>query len=421
MINFEKIKKTLKGDVFWQLDPEKLDRPNAYLVHVLRFSHMTARKFRRDNLQLHAASLTFNTLLALVPLFTLGFAVLKGLGYRDSFLEKMNEAMTGFPEQVKSTLDLVINAIVHTDFAKLGGIGGLILLFLIIQVLGRIETSINLVWGIETQRSFIRKMTSYISVTVVVPMLIMAAITIKSQFVDNSIPFAVKLLPFLSGLFSLTLLYLTFPNTQVRIKPAFFSGFLTSLLFLVWFKFYALVQPGVTNYNVIYGTIASVPIFLAWLYISWMIVLIGVEFSFAIQNYAAFQQEQEIPDLSLKTSVSLCLTILTRASQALDNQAEPFNLNQFSEEKGIPLRYLFTLTRFLCDQNLLVETSQKNGTFVLIKNPNRIEITPVINAIYQNGATLERIEFPKSVHHAMQTMEKQVSQSLDELKLSDLT
>jgi len=420
-MKLQQIKSFLKGEEFWKMDPDKMGKPEAYFIHALRFSHMTARQFRRDNLQLHAASLTFNTLLALVPLFTLGFAVLKGLGYGDAFREKLDQTILTLPDQIKTTLEQVLEAVVQTDFAKLGGIGGLILLFLIIQVLGRIETSINLVWGIEKQRSFLRKMTSYISVTIIVPMLIMAAFTVNKLFEANGVPFIVRLLPFLSGLLSLTLLYLLFPNTRVRLGPALASGCLASFLFLVWFKFYALVQPGVTNYNVIYGTIASVPIFLAWLYISWMIVLIGVEFSFAIQNYAAFQQEHEVPDLSLKSSSSLCLTILLQAANALKGTAEPFNLNRFSEDHGIPLRYLFSLSKFLCEEGLFVETASNDGTFVLVKSPEQIEIGPVINAIYQSGTRLEKADFPNTVNQTVEQIEETLGKALGDRKLSDLT
>lgn len=419
-MNFEKLKSFLTGGELWKLDPDKLRRPEAIALHILRFSQMTARQFKRDNLQLHAASLTFNTLLALVPLFTLGFAVLKGLGYGETFLEKIHQTITTFPDQVRITLERILEAIIQTDFAKLGGIGGLILLFLIIQVLGRIESSINLVWGIEKQRSLMQKMTSYISVTIIVPILIMAAVTINRLFLVEHIPVLPSLFPFISSTLSLTLLYLLFPHTKVRLGPAFASGLLASVLFQIWFKFYALVQPGVTNYNVIYGTLASVPIFLAWLYISWMIVLVGVEFSFALQNYTAFQQEHEIPALSLNSRVNLVLTILIQAAHSLEGEGAPFGISPFSEDHGIPLRYVYAYSRFLENMGLLVETADSNGTFVLLKQPELIPITPVLNAVYYDGASLDETELPEKARNVLAELEEARIKTLSDKTLSDL-
>ena len=419
-MNIKQVVSFLTKKEFLKRDPKTAGKGEAVLLHMLRFSYMAGRQFKRDNLELHAASLTFNTLLALVPLFTLGFAVLKGLGYGDTFLENINTTIVTFPDQVRTTLERILESILKTDFAKLGGIGGVILLVLIIQVLGRIETSINQVWGIEKQRTLLQKMTSYISVTIIVPILVMAAVALNRLFNVESMPLIPGLLPFISSLLSLTLLYLLFPNTKVRLGPALAGGFLASILFQIWFKFYALVQPGVTNYNVIYGTLASFPIFLAWLYISWLIVLVGVECSFAIQNYGAFQQEHEMPELSIMSRTRLALTILVQAANALDGKAERFQINQFSEAHSIPLRYLFSISRFLEAQGLLVETAECNGTFVLGKHPQKIQIAPVIQKIYQAGANLQSEDTPPRVEESMVDLESFVDQALQKNCLIDL-
>jgi len=387
-MNWKKVRHWLSGENLWSPELDEKTGIEAWVIHTLRFSHMTYRHFKRDNLQLHAASLTFNTLLALVPLFTLGFAVVKGLGYGETFLSKLKDTIATLPDQIRDTFQEVLNAVIQTNFAKLGGIGGLVLLILVIQVLGRIETSINQVWGINKQRSFLQKMTSYISVTIIVPLLVMAALALTRLYPVQEQPFVADLIPFVSSFLTLTLLYMLFPNTNVRLGPALASGLITAILFQVWFKFYAIVQPGVTNYNVIYGTLATVPIFLAWLYISWLIVLVGVELSFALQNYSAFKNETQLPEMSFKARVELATMILVECANALEDRETEFQINRYSEQNGVPLRYLFDMARFLEDLGYLAETSDCDGTYLLKRHPDHLDLYSLIDSLYQSGAPL---------------------------------
>lgn len=254
---------------------------------LLRFCRLIGENFTRHQCTLRAAALTYTTILSLIPVLAIAFAILKGLGAQNS-LEPLLLKLAG---DSRETIDRIIGYVNNTNFKSVGAIGVMALVITAISMLENIELAFNAIWGVKETRSPQRRFSDYLSVVVVGPILILVATSVTTTLQNQSLVqwliqrttlgglvlFLFRLAPYLSIWIALVFLYLYIPNTRVRFRSALLGGVLAGTAWQVaqWAYFY--FQIGVSGYNAIYGTLAALPIFLVWVYTSWLIVLFGVE------------------------------------------------------------------------------------------------------------------------------------------------
>ena len=382
---------------YQELPPWKTAK--GFGLRIARFIHLVSLGFREDQLRLHATALTYSTLMSLLPLLAIGLAIAKGLGQDRKATQYLLEYAAEMPKQFQDAVQAILDVVTQTDFGKLGAIGALILLFMIIQVLSRIEVSFNRVWGIRKSRSWLRRVTNYISIVVVVPILLIAAITVTATFKLGGELFeqlgVLRVMPFVTTWIAFSFLYGALPNTRVRIGPVLLSGLAGAVMWQLWFRFYINIQPGVTNYNVIYGALASVPIFLAWLYVGWMIVLLGAKITFAVQNGSTFHAELSRREASATARIQLALAVLTRAARSLTEGAKPFEKQVFAKRFGVNPLFLEEVLDSMVDCDLLAETGDKEGRYVLLRAPDRIMIKSVVRVFIDEGDEPESLGLHK--------------------------
>nr|WP_320116481.1 YihY/virulence factor BrkB family protein [uncultured Desulfuromonas sp.] len=251
--------------------------------------------FRRRNCIQHAAALTFNTLLALIPLLAIMFALLKGLGVHNTIEPLLLKQLSVGSEEVVANIITYIN---NTNVARLGSVGLVMLVFTVLALLSNIEKSFNDLWQVEETRSLFRRFADYFSVVTLGPLFVLAAISmntsIRSQQVvqwllskpvfGDALLMLFEVLPFFAIWAAFIFLYMFVPNTKVKLSSALVGGISAGSLWLLTQWGYVNFQYGVGKYNAIYGTMAALPIFMIWLYVSWMITLLGVQLCWAFQS-----------------------------------------------------------------------------------------------------------------------------------------
>jgi len=410
----------------WRNELPPLFSARGALMRMARYLHMMVSGSRADELRLLAASLTYSSLMAMVPLLAMMLAIFKGLGYDTLLSDYIEKATAEMPEQVQALAQQTLEVVNRTNFAQLGGIGAAALLLMVVQILSRIEASFNRVWGIKRDRNLFQKITNYISTTVIVPILLLAAITFTAQLRFGGALFEqlglLQLAPFLATWIALAFFYQAMPNTRVRFLPAAASGFTGALLFHLWLRLYILLQPGVARYNVLYGTLAAVPIFLGWLYVSWMIVLLGAKVAYAIQNGSAYQMTQTKGEASLRTQLTIAGAILVHAARALRDGTPPLDARAFAAERGLNPLLLEDTLRMLTEGGLLAEVAdEEGGRYTLLKAADRITIGEIRDLLLDHGDSLGDLGVKPPPAELAQALEGSLdSAEFDDLTLADL-
>ncbi len=412
----------------------------AWLVKAVRVILLVFKGFREDECPLHASALTFSTLMAIVPVLAISLALARGFGGDDAAKDWMrarvndwtqtfraapaaafvmtNDMPAAVDEQddeEKSTRSEIadqINRIVEEgfsrvegiNFARLGGVGLILLLGMVIQVLSRVEASFNRVWGIPVGRSTWRCFTDYLSVLLILPLLVVAAaslpvLDIATQILDSASAGYVRRFAgtgFYQNLmvFGLTALAFTFllmfmPNTRVRLRSGLAGGAVTALLFLAWLAICAAIQVGVARYGRIYGSFAIVPILLAWVYVSWQIVLLGAEVAFAVQNCTTYRMEQGARNASVEARLELALTVLGEAARAMlaDAQRAPFSPAKFAREHRVSVRFLNEMIDELVRGGYLGRIAGEDAAYVLLVAPEKVRVEDIVHAVLASGVS----------------------------------
>ena len=313
---------TLLGTFFSWLDNEcpKRPFPRAWLHRALRTLAITLQEFWRNDLSLRSAALTYTILLSLVPVLAMSTAVLKGLG-GDNHLKQAAygyiatlENQTTEPEtaagtpltatdeslagHLRSAVGMIFDYVDRTNFATLGSLGILGLFLSVLLVLNHIETAMNVIWHVPSGRSLLRKISDYLTLLVLMPLSINIGFA-ASAFLKNPTLFAkvedlipliwlqtllLKMVPVFFIALTLYVIYLFFPNTRVKSLPAMAGALLAAVLWFGIQNLYISLQLGVSRYNAIYGSFATLPLFLIWIYFIWLFILIGAQFAYACQN-----------------------------------------------------------------------------------------------------------------------------------------
>jgi len=384
--------KRLFDDELWHEQPPLMTRKGIF-YRLLRFGYLLYDGFREDQLRLHAASLTYNTLIALIPLLAMSLAVLEGLGYDQMLEAYLTDYFVGYPPEMQAFIDKIFAQIADADFTKIGGIGAAVLLVVVVQVLNRIEVTFNQIWGLRRSRGIMRNASNYIAIIVVVPILLVTAITLNASLGVSDLVLGGLglnwLLPFLVTWAAFAFLYFAMPNTRVRVWAAVSSGFAGALIWNLWLKAYIAFQPGMNRYNVIYGTLAIFPIFLIWLYVNWTIILIGARLTFVIQKSGSFRPEQHGSNASPRAQYRVAVTVLAQCARALRGDGSRFRAAEFEQVNRVPRPLLSRVLNMLTDRDLIAEVADESEVYLLTCEPEQVVLTDVFDMVLDEGETRE--------------------------------
>ncbi|MBT8356101.1 MAG: YihY/virulence factor BrkB family protein, partial [Desulfofustis sp.] len=303
--------------------------PLRWLHKIARILLISLREMNENVLTLRAGYLTYAMLLSMVPILAMSTAVVKGLGGGDqirelaySYIDTLERTSTDFsispsneiasetqgeegaetqPDlttQLRAAIDKIFNYVDKTNFATLGTFGMVGIFLSVILVLGQIEKSLNVIWKVKDGRSILRKVADYIALMILFPISINVALAsgtmLESQtlsmHLDQFLPMdwlqtlLLKGVPILFLSLTLYVIYIFFPNTKTGGLPTIIGAFVAGFCWFLTQNVYISMQIGVAKYNAIYGSFATIPLFLAWVWVAWLFVLIGAQLAYAIQN-----------------------------------------------------------------------------------------------------------------------------------------
>ena len=398
-------------------------------ARIIRVGHLLFRGYGDDDLTIHASSLTFVTLTSLVPILAVGFALIKGFGMGANEMASV-EQMGWFlemPAQWQEFVLGVLNIVNTTNFSALGWIGLVFFVFTAVLLLANVEKSFNRVWGVDKNRSLLRQVTNYTSVLVLVPLLIGVAGGLKAKIafsqkimgLDANV-WAQDLAAFAIMWLAIGFLYVFVPNTRVQLRPAFISSLLTTLVFLGWMRMFTVMQVGVVNYGRIYGAFAAVPVFLFWMYVTWVILLLGAEFTFALQNSDTYQMESAADFASMRMRILVALMVLRRAGQAMATGKGLFDTADFARSNKAPIRLINAVVATLVGEGYLTQVASRDAGYVLMRAPDSIRLNDLVAGLIRDGAGHEELEGTLTMDAPLQETLGKIESGL-QLGFGDLT
>ena len=403
IISLSKIINFIRIDI-WRIRLVDIPRTKAFFIRLLRITFLSLREFKNDKCTLRASALTFYSLLSVVPVVAMAFGISRGFG-SDELLEK--ELLNKFPgqEEVVNQIITFANSLLEeTKGGMLAGVGIAVLFWTVIKLLNHIEKSFNDIWEVKTPRKFLKRLSDYLSVTLICPVLVIVAssatVFISTQISLTTekfiilgifspiISFILKFLPYgvIWGVFGF--LYLFMPNTKVKIRSAFIAGAIAGSAYQVAQWGYINFQVGVAHNNAIYGSFAALPLFLLWLHISWIIVLFGAEVSFAIQNVYTYEFEPDCLNVSnaFRKLVALCVVHLLVKN--FSKGFKPLTAINIAATLGAPPRLISEIIDELVSSRVLSEISlDKSNAFAYQPacDINCLTIKYIVEALEHKG------------------------------------
>jgi len=397
----------------WEIRLKDTPPIKTFFVKYLRIMLLAAQGFFRDHCQKTASVLTYYSLLNVVPVVAVAFAISKGFG-----LEKMIEKqILQMAEKANWQADITsqILAFSHNllDQAKGGliaGVGVVLLLWTVISILGKIEESLNDIWEVKKSRTIVRKFSDYIAIMVFAPVLMIisssATVLLASQLkvivnkiaflgiFSSAILFLLNLLPYVSIWALFTMLYLVMPNTRIPLKSAILGGISAGTIAQVVQWFYIKFQIGAASYGAIYGSFAALPLFLGMLQMSWMIVLFGAEISYANEHYETFGFQPDYSRASFSSKRFLTLKIFHLVTKKFSQGEKALDAIQIAELLEIPARFVRQLLQELIDVGLVVETTggtKNQVTFQPGRTIENLTVKEVLDAYERRGIPYDTV------------------------------
>ena len=321
----------------WQSESHSKTQSGKFVFHSARILFAVLRDIFQGYITLHAMSLVFTSLLAIVPFLALAFSLLKAIGYQNQLEPILLTWLEPLGDQRAVIIDNVISAISNMKVGVLGTLGGGLFLYWVISLVQKVDRSFNEVWKVSKSRSLAQRFSNYLSVIIVGPVLVMSAVGVTTAIVGSETfthlldiapigwlySFFLRLVPYIIVIALFTFLYVFIPNTKVKIRYALAGGVTAGIMWQTAVLSFAIVVSN-TTYFAIYAGLAVGILFLFWLYISWLILLIGASVSFYAQHAQQITKDRRTPS-SPRIDELTGLALVNRVA------------HQFDQGGGVPL------------------------------------------------------------------------------------
>lgn len=388
----------------WSLNVKKITGFTSKLIRVLQITVLVTKDFMQKRFVEKASALTYYTILSLVPIIAMAFGFAKGFGF-DKDIE--NYLITLFADKqdiVDMILEFSESLLARTQGGLIAGFGIILLLWSVIKMMSYIESTFNEIWSVTKQRSMTRKLSDYLTIVLLAPILLIISYSTTSfitetiagwaesiawvQRFNGLLSFGMHLLSYSLLWLAFAMLYMVMPNTKVQIQAALISGIVTGIAFQITQYIYFTFQIGVSNYNAIYGSFAAIPLFLVWLQTSWTIILIGAGIAYAIQNVTNFEYEIEVTQISHSLKTKLAMLTLHSIAVRFKNGEPPQSSHEISEAFNIPQRIIKLILQTLVNAELIREVKtgeEKSFAYVPAFTIDAMDVESCIKRIMNTG------------------------------------
>ena len=404
------------------------------LVRLYKLLYYMVRGLLNHGTLVRSAALTYYTIMSLVPILAVVFAILKGFGAVEHLSGSFYNLLPQHPEIVDYLLSFAENALLRTRGGVVAVVALVALFWAVIQVFGSIESAFNNIWEVKTTRSLARKWSDYLAVILIVPVCWIIAnaagrYTDELFGVDDSWYFRLfsHLLSMLSIWAMFTLLYLIIPNARVKWRSALTAGIAAGTIFLLFQWGYVYLQQRMTSYNAIYGSFAALPLLLIWMQTSWQILLFGGELSFAYQNVSRFCEERESLRISYDQRRKVLVAVMLIVVEHLRTQGGATPVETIRDRLDLPTRIVNDVLFQLVQAGQLIAVRSGDGEREVAYSPahdiSQLTVYGVLESVERWGQTC--FDFAPThelarIDHELESIKEQARRAQENVRLIDL-
>jgi membrane protein len=379
--------------LLWDTDPTPLPAWQGDLILIARMVFAIFRDLTQGYLTLQAMSLVYTTLLSLVPFLAVSFSVLKGFGVHNELEPLLLSALEPLGEQGREVSARIIALVDNMKVGVLGSVGLVVLLYTVISLIQKIEQVFNYTWRVHRARAFADRFSQYLSVLLIGPVLLFSALAVTSSighhaYVQNVIAieplgrlaaFGERLAPYVLITFAFAFIYVFVPNTRVRLKSALIGAMVAGALWqgVKWVFTTFMVQS--TEFTAIYSSLAILLLFMIWIYLAWLIVLVGASVAFYHQHPEFLDTPSREPHLSNRMKERLGLLASGYIAQAHYAGDPPWGTEALSRALHCPGTTLGRVLGILEHGGFVLRTAEDPPRFVPAHAPEGVPLKDLLD------------------------------------------
>ena len=409
-------------ELVWSDKFEKLGLPGRMLATSLRYLYGLLRDIFSGDLSLRAMSLVYTTLLSIIPLLAFSFAILKGFGVFDQLEPYLKNVLEPLGDDGARITETILNLVNNVKGSLLGGVSMVILLYTVISMIQKVEASFNFVWYVSKPRSLSRRFTEYLVVIIIGPIMMVTALSIIGSMGSNTVIqylgalpgvgemllLAGKFVPFMiiSGVFAF--LYMFMPNTKVNLKSALIGGLGGGIMWATMAIIFTTFVVTAARTQNMYANFAVAIFALIWLYINWLVLLIGAQLAFYHQNPAFLRIGRQEPRLSNSMRERLALNIMMLVGIAFRSGNNKVDSRIIGSALNIPTIALTPIAAALEEEGLLALTESED--LIPAREMSRIKLQDILAVVRVEGKTGSYRD--PSWSHEVEALGKELDQAM---------
>lgn len=406
-----KLWKFLTYDI-WRITEDEVTKTKFSIYNIIKTIYLCITHFNKDRIINKASALTYSTLLAIVPILAILFAIARGFGFDNLMKSQIVSGFGGQSETTEVIFQFVDSYLAEAKSGIFIGVGLIMLLWSVLNLINNMEMTFNRIWQVQKPRSVFRMMTDYFSLLLMMPILIVISggLSIFMSTMIKNIEsftllapvgkFLIRLIPYVLIWFMFTSLYIFMPNTKVKFKHALIGGILAGTAYQAFQFLYISGQLWVARYNAIYGSFAALPMFLLWVHVSWTICLFGAELTYVGQNLRNYSFDKDTRNISRRYYDFVAVLIMSHIAKRFAKNEKPYTAQELSEECQMPIRLTKKVLFELQAVNLTHEVASDEKSEEIGYQPsidiNQLDVALLLNRLDTHGSEDFKIDIEKT-------------------------
>jgi len=433
ILNLELLQK-----IIWETPTEKLSAMQNRLIIGLRITHLVIRDLIDGMITLRAMGLVYTTILAIVPLLAVSFSVLKGFGVHNQIEPILLNLFQPLGEKSVELTSKIIEFVDNTRAGVLGSVGLAVLMYTVVSLLQKIELAFNYTWRVTHHRPIRQRFSDYLTVVLIGPVLLFSALGMTAsvssisliqdamEFESIGIMFQLlgRMLPYLMVICAFTFVYVFVPNTRVKLKSAFVGAVVAGVLWATASWAFTTFVVNSTKYTAIYSAFATLIIFFIWLYINWLILLIGCNIAFYHQQPAHRHLGSRVVRLSNRLRETMTLNILLLIGRHYHNHQAAWTIEMLAERMNVSIEVCSILISRLLKSRIIIESSDTPATYLPAYDPATLSLNEIISTVRSAEETIhlsyDSVNLETEIDDLYSEIDGAITQALSQRTVNDI-